>query len=212
MSPMKRSKRQNRLGYKVWFWLVVLTLGLCAATAILWTRGWTSDRALVETAFQMAAVSAKDRRNDENCHCVDKIPQWSSQAGQDEYIWQRVLQPQKEDLCCRGKFVEFGARNGIEHSNTWAFEKYQGWTGMLFEVDEREHQALAQNRPYAEVITGGAVCPRGQTNVTILLSQIPGWTGSDTDFGAYGKLWRHAAVASICLCIVSIHSPFQLTL
>lgn len=114
------------------------------------------------------------------CTCQTP-PRWSSQSMQDQYVWERVLQPQ--NLCCKGVFVEFGARNGVEHSNTWSMEKFQGWTGLLMEVDNRETPKLKKNRPNANVIQG-AVCPRHQQNVTILVSRIGGWTGSELDYGA----------------------------
>ena len=113
------------------------------------------------------------------CSCREPV-HWTGQAGQDQYVWQRVLKPQK--LCCRGVFVEFGARNGVTESNTRALEKYQGWTGLLAEVDPRESKSLRQNRGNAQVIDG-PFCPRSQTNVTIVMSSLGGWTGTDTSYG-----------------------------
>ena len=36
-----------------------------------------------------------------------------------------------------GFFLEIGANGGLEHSNTYAFERALGWTGMLIDGDER---------------------------------------------------------------------------
>lgn len=80
-------------------------------------------------------------------------------------------------MCCEGNtFVEFGARNGIEHSNTYPYEDSLGWTGLLFEIDPREYSQLEKNRPNSKVILG-PVCPSYQKSVPLLLSQFGGWSG-----------------------------------
>ena len=70
------------------------------------------------------------------CAACREPGEWTAQAGQDLYVWQRVLRPQR-DLCCQGRFVEFGARDGLRHANTAALEQFQQWTGLLAEVDVR---------------------------------------------------------------------------
>ena len=52
--------------------------------------------------------------------------------------------------CLRGKrdgyFVEFGATNGINLSNTYALENSFGWTGILAEPARNWHADLKKNR------------------------------------------------------------------
>jgi hypothetical protein len=114
-----------------------------------------------------------------DCKC--ELPaEWHAQSGQDEYLFRRLFFQQA--LCCKGVFVEFGARNGVSESNTYAFEKYMGWTGLLFEVDPKEANHISFTRPKSDVVNG-PVCPSDMNNVTILFSNIAGWTGSEQSIG-----------------------------
>jgi FkbM family methyltransferase len=46
-----------------------------------------------------------------------------------------------------GHFVEFGAANGIDLSNSYMLERDYGWTGILAEPGRRWHRILHNNRP-----------------------------------------------------------------
>lgn len=45
-----------------------------------------------------------------------------------------------------GYFVDFGATNGKDISNTWILEKVFGWTGILAEPGKNWHEDLFRNR------------------------------------------------------------------
>lgn len=45
-----------------------------------------------------------------------------------------------------GYFVEFGATNGIDASNTWLLEKKFNWNGILVEPNRKYHHELVNNR------------------------------------------------------------------
>jgi len=57
----------------------------------------------------------------------------------------------------RGFFVEFGARNGQEESNSYFFQKVLGWHGILAEASPADQRDIATNRSHSAVING-AMC------------------------------------------------------
>jgi FkbM family methyltransferase len=63
-----------------------------------------------------------------------------SQIGQDMFVLAELHF--KRD----GYFVEFGAANGLELSNTYMLEKELGWTGILAEPAHIWHDDLLKNR------------------------------------------------------------------
>lgn len=52
-----------------------------------------------------------------------------------------------------GRFLEFGATNGKDLSNSFMLEKTRNWTGVLAEPDPQWHDELRRNRPNTEIIT-----------------------------------------------------------
>lgn len=63
-----------------------------------------------------------------------------AQLRQDLFVLSQV------GLKSNGYFVEFGATNGIDLSNTYMLEKQFGWTGILAEPGKCWHQELTDNR------------------------------------------------------------------
>ena len=50
-------------------------------------------------------------------------------------------------------FLEFGATNGIDLSNSYMLEKTLGWKGTLSEPSTQWHEDLKKNRPFSDIIT-----------------------------------------------------------
>jgi len=101
--------------------------------------------------------------------------EYKAQAGQDKYVEQFINHE-------NGVYVEFGARDGVEHSNTYYFEKTYNWTGILVEPDDRELKKITMNRPNAHIYTGVAVCPVGTKEVTFAISSNRGWSGIQNSY------------------------------
>lgn len=69
---------------------------------------------------------------------------WYSQAGQDQWV--------VETLGDRpGYFVDVGAYDGVETSNTFALERHLGWTGVCIEASPAIAAACASNRTCSTV-------------------------------------------------------------
>jgi FkbM family methyltransferase len=50
-------------------------------------------------------------------------------------------------------FLEFGATNGVELSNSFMLETRLGWTGVLAEPSPQWHDEIHKNRPLSTIIT-----------------------------------------------------------
>jgi FkbM family methyltransferase len=110
--------------------------------------------------------------------CLSSIGKTTSQNFQD--VW--VLHELKDKH--NGFFVEFGATNGIDCSNTYMLEKDYGWKGILAEPNPYWHDALFRNRNCA--ITTECVYTKSNEQLTFNavanaadLSTIQGY--GDTD-------------------------------
>ncbi|MDR3645998.1 MAG: FkbM family methyltransferase [Candidatus Babeliales bacterium] len=64
-----------------------------------------------------------------------------SQHGQDKYVNEQIFKSKKN-----GVFVDIGAFDGIDISNTYFFEKELNWTGICIEPIEEVFNLLAKNR------------------------------------------------------------------
>ena len=67
-----------------------------------------------------------------------------------------------------GFFVEFGATNGVDLSNTFLLEKNYGWTGILAEPAKEWHKALFKNRQ----VHIDKNCVWSSSNENLLFNQI----------------------------------------
>ena len=64
------------------------------------------------------------------------------QHGEDKYIFETFFGTKKN-----GVFLELGAIDGIQFSNTYYLEKNQNWSGVLIEPTQAPFKDLVVNRP-----------------------------------------------------------------
>lgn len=67
-----------------------------------------------------------------------------SQCLEDKIIFEKYLSKIHID---KPVYLEMGAMTGIEYSNTYFFEKYHNWTGILIEPHKYNFELLTKNRP-----------------------------------------------------------------
>lgn len=89
-----------------------------------------------------------------------------SQYAQDKFLDEKIFKGKNN-----GFFVEIGAHNGIEKSNTYFFEQYRAWKGMCIEPIPNVFAELCKNRPDAININGCI----GNTNGRVTFWQIEGY-------------------------------------
>ena len=86
---------------------------------------------------------------------------WHSQYGQDQKIMRWLFNEEASDAAHdvlhgrthrQGIFIELGAGDGLSGSNTLAFERKLGWTGLLIEPVQEFYEKLRINRPAATCV------------------------------------------------------------
>lgn len=64
-----------------------------------------------------------------------------SQVGQDKYVYETFFKEKKQ-----GVFLDIGAHDGVDKSNSYFFEKHMGWTGICVEPIPEIYELLKSNR------------------------------------------------------------------
>jgi FkbM family methyltransferase len=102
-----------------------------------------------------------------NFHSIidDDLAHLQSQLGQDLLAY--IFSNQKHG----GFFVEFGATNGIDLSNSYFLEKFKGWQGILAEPGKVWHNSLRNNRKCA--LDNRAVWSETGVHVSFLEADVP---------------------------------------
>jgi FkbM family methyltransferase len=77
-----------------------------------------------------------------------------------------------------GFFIEAGGNDGLSQSNTYWFERFRGWRGILVEAVPDQARLCRQNRPRARVVNTALVASDDVKSVPIkaakLMAFIPG--------------------------------------
>lgn len=90
----------------------------------------------------------------------------------------------------RGFFVEAGANDGFEQSNTYHLERFRGWTGLLVEPTPHLHREATIERPGSRVVRAALGGPEvAGTELTLhyggLMTVVAASNGSREDAAEY---------------------------
>lgn len=90
-----------------------------------------------------------------------------------------------------GFFVEAGANDGFEQSNTYHLERFRGWTGLLVEPTPHLHREAAIERPGARVVRAALTAPEQhgselQLQYGGMMTVVSGSKGADAAYAANG--------------------------
>ena len=84
-----------------------------------------------------------------------------------------------------GSFIEAGGNDGLAQSNTYWFERFRGWRGLLIEAVPDQARLCRYNRPRAQVINAALVADEETKSVRIkaakLMAFIPGTRARDEE-------------------------------
>jgi FkbM family methyltransferase len=84
-----------------------------------------------------------------------------------------------------GFFIEAGGNDGLSQSNSYWFERFRGWRGLLVEAVPKQARLCARNRPLADVVNVALVADENTKSVRIktanLMAYIPGERTADED-------------------------------
>ena len=120
--------------------------------------------------------------------CIRKAKrskQYFSQASEDKWLWTKVFSEQPQEDIVGGTYIELGALDGIQYSNTLFFEKSMDWRGILIEAHPANNLRAAQERRRNAAMFTVAIC-----RVT---DSTPGFVDFTTHGGAIGASLKDAS-------------------
>jgi FkbM family methyltransferase len=98
-----------------------------------------------------------------------------------------------------GYFIEAGANDGLTQSNTYWFEQFRGWRGLLIEAVPEKAQACRRNRPRATIVQSALVASDTirsvQINTADLMAFVAGHSQDDAEERA--RLTRAMSVQNL---------------
>ena len=100
-----------------------------------------------------------------------------------------------------GFFVEFGAAEGREISNTWMLEQNLGWRGILAEPAHGWHDKLRANRPLAKIETD---CLWSSTGKMLTFSETENQDLSTLDSFRESDLWGEARARHVSYPVLTV--------
>lgn len=165
-------------------WLAIILLGLALAGFALRmrrvVRGLWARIEDLQKALGHAVARSKGERLElfsEIATLVHGRPlRFVSQSGEDVWLWNRF------DRRGDGVYVEVGAFNGVDSSNTYFLEQL-GWTGVLVEADPEQAEKCARARPGSRTVHAAATAVAGTIELTRYVDDVY-WAGMMSHVGA----------------------------
>ena len=136
-----------------------LGIGIISYTNLVNLQEKSSDRSLQDLEFIRALGPANYEL------AISLLSKSRSQLRQDLFVISEVEHKIKNR---GGYFIEFGATNGIDLSNTYLLETEFSWTGILAEPARLWEKQLRANRPNASIET---LCVWKDSNSTLLFNE-----------------------------------------
>ena len=102
-----------------------------------------------------------------------------SAKGEDKWIYENLFKGKTAttvgDVPPAGTFVEIGAYNGMQESNSRFFEACLGWKGLLIEGQPGNYRGVLRDRPHAHKMSFAPSCDAEfeRVNKTIPFSRYP---------------------------------------
>ena len=154
----------------IWFLKYVLRklgVGITSYSNLVYLRNQASDRSYRDLEF----IRELDPANYELL--IPLLSKSRSQLRQDLFVLSEVESKTKKTG--GGYFVEFGATNGIDFSNTYLLETEFSWTGILVEPARVWESELRTNRPNASIET---LCVWKDSNSSLVFNETfsPGFS------------------------------------
>jgi len=107
--------------------------------------------AILERAFKLKMFDVDENEEDILFNFINSIKNKS------KFIKSQLYQDVFADFLINNNysktFLEFGATDGVDLSNTHFLENYSKWKGILGEPDPQWHDQLKKNRPNTRIIT-----------------------------------------------------------
>jgi len=96
---------------------------------------------------------------------------YSSEHNQDKWLSENLFKGKQD-----GVFVEFGALDGLLHSNSLYFEREMGWTGLCIEPHPESYKQLTKNRD-CKCLNYAIGDKKAMVNFTSVSGGLIGWSG-----------------------------------
>jgi FkbM family methyltransferase len=160
-----------------------LGIGITSYTNLVNLQEKSSDRSLQDLEF----IRALGPANYESA--ISLLSKSRSQLRQDLFV---ISETEHKIKNKGGYFIEFGATNGIDLSNTYLLETEFSWTGILAEPARSWEKQLRANRPNASIET---LCVWKDSNSRLIFNETDALELSTIDSFSDGDGHRNTRLA-----------------